>query len=468
MFDTNPFVPFCSDRARVSDPAERYQEEWGAANVSLDSLLELHREEDEGLRHDREGFSVWRSDHKVRRVRNRHVLKLRRAYANLHGKAQSFDMDPTARLLTTAHILSVHARKGEGTFQSPLLRYVGDKRGYTTDEIVSALGVDSYVLRQKRQVMVAQVFSWVDQALGLLHTHRDASDDYRFEGFDFSYGSTDNQQLLGLTALSPFSDLTKGVVLSFLKGFVMFGYADDYATRKEAAEAFPVCVDGKTPFKVGGGMNLPFWTAKLEETKQRPGDLWINHDTLGSYVGLGYLVSDPRPYELEDVKSHYVRFDTEEGLSDVAALIYLKLQYGDMRMLGGMVSDGLDTHKGFLYDPFFGSLAGYAAKYVAGNYRTLMGEDLVPQDENLALIYLGAKLNTAQVLTSQSHRKLNEGRPSFVQALLTEDHDGASLRLYGPLGKDFAWEPGCQKLDIPFDRVVARVEQRMEDFEKVA
>lgn len=421
----NPFFPFHSDRSRVSIPAVAYRSslESYRALFTLDAIAALHDDERAQLGSSPWGWYERHYGGSCRRLRNSEVLRIRRAYGRLIQQNEVLDFDDTARLLAVTNLLVEHVRKGEGTFRRPL--------PYSSDDIISALGIDPFLIRKTRQVMVDDVFSWIDHAFSLLQEYSVSSQETALDHFSLSADS--GQSLLGVHVFQEYGLLKKRDVVDVLRGLVLLGYADDYTTRRETMAASPHCVDGKTPFRIGGGKDLPL------DTQLRHAHLGGRHITLRNLedcIARGIVVEDPRTRDHPEIKNAYVRLDPREGLSDLAALIFLKLRHGDACMLGGMLSDGLDSYKSLLYDPFYGSLPFYVANYIERNYQRLFGVELVSSSEKHQVVYYGAKLNTDRFLVSPSHRNLNRGLPSLVRALLhgSSEHDFAFFRTYSPQG----------------------------------
>jgi hypothetical protein len=419
---------------------------------TLEEVADLHEGEHPHLaRKDPTATYVLKTPGRERALAVGDVLTIREEFSRILQRETHLRMDDRARFVMVANCLKAHYDQWLGVFGAR--RMIAE---YNADDVIAALGTDPFLVRKSVQIMVSEVVDWLDASVDHLAASQGMPDSTVVDGFGFrtAGGST----LLGLGGLKQ-DDLTLGDIHSSHEGFIKFGWADHYPARLAAAQAHPLCLDKTTPFEISGGMLLPFFTSKVNGSSiAQIARLGIRPGNLDEFAQKGYIVADPRGYEYPTVKNKYVIMDRRElGFSDIGGLIMLHETKGEAATIGGALNDGIDTLSTMMFDPFFGKLAYYAARYLEARVESALGAQPVTEEEKFAFIYLGARGNIAPVHTSMTLRRINRGDPSPMQAILGGCPEEAEIVFFHPSGIEVQ----------PLDRVYRTITRRLEAYQSL-
>ncbi len=435
--DKSLFVPYCSDRERIFSGLDRYSYGWDRGKQTIDDVLYALDNGNADI--DMSGYSKKRF-----KVYPYHV-----------GLTQDIfrDMVSSADLDYTDDMELILLARATASKMQRIVRSNGSGPYYSLDLIISFLGIDPVSVRMRMNMHAAHVMSFFDKGLELINENTDMPGDHVLNGLDLSSGILD-LPLCGINEFSRFGEIKKDEFLELCRGFILFSYADNYENRISAMKRFFLNLDGKTRFRIGYGANLPFSMDKFEGTDFFPYDLKIDESTLDYFTDLGYVVKDPRGSTYPEVKNFYIPFYRKSGISDLCGLMMLGEgrtdRLSNMRVVGGVLSDALDSMKDFMYDPFYGNLPFFIGRYVEENIKNITGNEVVSDREKVDFTYLVSVLNHEPIYRSVPHRKFIQGRPTILNRILTGNYDGAEIKFY--LRDGFSISPLKDVFWIAMDR----------------
>lgn len=336
----------------------------------------------EGREHERP------TAHTGRFVQDHHFESLvRKDLKTIIGK---WELDIEPHLLTVLLVQSIlgHAQNGHCEFG-------GNKYPHATiPDVIRAAGLDTSQIKEIRQQLINDVYTWANLALSSKPPAR------------LVLGG---HPLLGVGMLRNYHIEPVEV----LRGMVLAGFMDNYTYRQETVQCKPKTING-FDLIIGGGetylVNVPqLYLAGLdfeflanrahdEKSLEYLRELEIIVDKLG-----------------KDVECAYIRRKEGLGTSDDLAFIMIGLKYGQIErelgisaMLGAFVCDAVDTYDKCVRYPIQGGFDEALALYIQDAWRNEQGQLLVSTPEIHDVIYYSAKANNPKVSVSSSHRRFIE------------------------------------------------------------
>ncbi len=336
----------------------------------------------EGREHERPAA------HTGRLVQDHHFESLvRKDLKTILGK---WELDIEPHLLTVLLVQSIlgHAQNGHCEF-------CGNKYPHATiPDVIRAAGLDTSKIKEIRQQLINDVYTWANLALSSKPPSRLV---------------LDNHPLLGVGLLREYHIEPVEV----LRGMVLAGFMDNYTYRQETVRLKPKTING-FDLVIGGGetylVNVPqLYLAGL--------DFEFLANRAHDEKSLEYL----RELEIivdksgKDVECAYIRRKEGLGTSDDLAFIMIGLKYGQIErelgisaMLGAFVCDAVDTYDKCVRYPIQGGFDEALALYIQDAWQKDKGQLLVSADEIHNVIYYSAKGNNPKVSVSSSHRRFIE------------------------------------------------------------
>lgn len=444
------FLPFHSSSRVLRAHAAEDAHAWKRDGTTLGDLLHAHDKEAHFLfRSKRYVFEDGPETYDFSRDDTQTIRKLFSIAAN---HQRPLVMNGTGKLLfalnAAAEELYTNVKGKERTLERPLSHTLSsqcalDDRVYlefTRDVVAAAVGVAPSLVRKREQLLLTHALTLTEGLLGKLYALRDAPESAQ-TGMNFSSTSPFGEEVLTIDTLRNYTNLTKQQAREFLRGFVLHGAADTAEARAHARERYPVCLDGKTPFNIAYGVDLPV----------RKDGIWRARP-VGVYA--------PDSCNPDDLKTTYIHLNGWglRGFSDIGGIVEQKLTAGTFGMLGAMIADGCDFHAKRTYDQFFGNLPGYLAHSINEKYMQLFGEPLVSAEEIAKFVYLGAEQNIQPLDVSGSHRAMNLVSPGAKETpIYTLTQKTPSLP-----------DPKTDNSRIHLGKIVPIVEQRLENYERIA
>lgn len=301
-----------------------------------------------------------------------------------------WELDIEPHLLTVLLVQSIlgHAQNGHCEFG-------GNKYPHATiPDVIHAAGLDTGKIKEIRQQLINDVYTWAAKALSSKPPSRLV---------------LDGHPLLGVGLLREYHiDPTE-----VLRGMVLAGFMDNYTYRQETVQKKPTTINGH-PLVIGGGETylvhvLSLYLAGLdfEFLANRAHD----EKSLLYLRELGVIVDKSE----KGVESAYIRRKEGLGTSDDLAFIMIGLKYGQRErdlgisaMLGAFVCDAVDTYDKCVRYPLQGGFDEALAVYIQDAWQKEHGQLLVSTEEIVNVIYYSAKGNNPKVGVSSSHRRFIE------------------------------------------------------------
>jgi len=294
------------------------------------------------------------------------------------------------------------AHNGAGAFQKRF--YVNT----TIDDIVSALGRSSKVVKTKRQELIDEIVEFADSAI---------NDDPRDHLVTKS-----GKPLLGIPL---FKERTVNYH-DILKGLYLGGLRDDPDIRKKTQEIYKI--------KIGYGKCYLVDT-RIMEDMGLDGEVLAhqeNEDNMNYFKSCGLIVTDAKPKKsvMKHVKYLYIRHHVGPGQSDDAAMVTSGLLYNVDVALGVFLSDAIDTFE--KYVPAYHDQDKKLALHIKDNYPFLdldekdvhelaylaaIPEARVDEIPDSSLRYLLAIDQETGQSTFETHLNFIEGKPFFPMAI---------------------------------------------------
>ena len=294
------------------------------------------------------------------------------------------------------------AHNGAGAFQKRF--YVNT----TIDDIVSALGRSSKVVKTKRQELIDEIVEFADSAI---------NDDPRDHLVTKS-----GKPLLGIPL---FKERTVNYH-DILKGLYLGGLRDDPDIRKKTQEIYKI--------KIGYGKCYLVDT-RIMEDMGLDGEVLAhqeNEDNMNYFKSCGLIVTDAKPKKsvMKHVKYLYIRHHVGPGQSDDAAMVVSGLLYNVDVALGVFLSDAIDTFE--KYVPAYHDQDKKLALHIKDNYPFLdldekdvhelaylaaIPEARVDEIPDSSLRYLLAIDQETGQSTFETHLNFIEGKPFFPMAI---------------------------------------------------
>ncbi len=308
----------------------------------------------------------------------------------------------TLRLLLPQSVLG-RAQNGHGFWRdedgTPLVF-----RDATFDRVLSALeqldpGLQARLVRRERNHLLQRLQAWLLERIG--------EPELLLE--------IDGEPLLGV-------ELLRGRLVetrSFLRGLLLAGWMDDLAKRRACMALYRRTFAGE-PLDISGGQTFVVRPDLLNAVGiVDPGRAVFTPEDIDRLVDLGVIATHERLYARPEHEQAYFRLQAGEGVCDDLALIWVGAVHGEDAMLGAFVMDAVDTYDKFLWEFLPGGVDGRLAALVQERWRDRYGEPLVRDEEILAVIRFGAKLNHPPCLLSSSHRRfIQTEQGSAVPTLL--------------------------------------------------
>lgn len=298
------------------------------------------------------------------------------------------DIEPN--LLTVLLVQSVlgHAQNGHCEFEGRTYPHA------TIPDVIQAAGLNTHKIKETRQQLINEVYTWADAALSSRKPSRLV---------------LDGHPLLGVGLLRDYHIDPVEV----LRGMVLAGFMDNYTYRQETVRRCPKTING-SDLIIGGGetylVNVPqLYLAGLnfEFLANRAHD----EKSLEYLRELEIIVNKSG----KDVECAYIRRKEGLGTSDDLAFIMIGLKYGQTErelgisaMLGAFVCDAVDTYDKCVRYPIQGGFDEALAFYIQDAWQKEYGLPLVSADEIHNVIYYSAKGNNPKVSVSSSHRRFIE------------------------------------------------------------
>ena len=301
-----------------------------------------------------------------------------------------WELDIEPHLLTVLLVQSIlgHAQNGHCEFG-------GNKYPHATiPDVIHAAGLDTGKIKEIRQQLINDVYTWAAKALSPKPPSRLV---------------LDGHPLLGVGLLRDYHIDPKEV----LRGMVLAGFMDNYTFRQETVRLKPKTING-FDLVIGGGetylVNVPqLYLAGLDF------EFLANraHDEQSlTYLRELKIIVDKSD---KDVECAYIRRKEGLGTSDDLAFIMIGLKYGQLErdlgisaMLGAFVCDAVDTYDKCVRYPMQGGFDEALALYIQDAWQKESGQLLVSTDEIVNVIYYSAKNNNPKVGVSSSHRRFIE------------------------------------------------------------
>ncbi len=436
--DTNLFVPYHSDRSSLSAALHGLPHLY---ETTLEDLMILYKTQNAQIGARPLAQRTLEYDSGKYAFVGVNLLKLRDSFLRNMGMTYDVMLEDPALIMLCGYQVWGEMRAGKIFTPRDLAH------DYSKSQVFGALGIDPTAILATKRKLVNDVFSWVDRALEYVHNHSKGVLDH----IDSSLGlcNSDGLPLLGVSELRNYSSLSSNQIKDVLRGIALFGVIDDGFTRKQTRERFPLCLDQETEFHVMGCGVVPriVHSPRLNQEALKN----LRRESLHEHEGFVY---DPR--NKTDIENQRIMLGLKGGVSDIGGLVYLQIRYGTATMLGGMIADGMDNYNVEVKSNFSGCMLYYLSQYVQRNYKSVMGHDLISEEEVTDLVYLAAKQNTKPLAVSESHIDLNRGELTQIQALSQYPN---------------VPEVALRKTDgerILLSDVVRVIEQRMEQYERYA
>ena len=280
-----------------------------------------------------------------------------------------------------------HAQMGHGAFAGR--RFPNTEM----EDIVAALGRDPMSVARERQVLIDEVFEWVDRTI-----EGDAPK---------TLVNGEGEGLIGCGLLRHLEVDAPDV----LRGIYVGGLRDDSELRLH--------VEQDTGLRIGGGHSR-FVDADVMQKMGLDGYHLANGDhadKLEEYRQLGLIVDDPGPSRRDDrVRYMYVRERTGGGTSDDAAIITAGKLYNLSVALGVFLADAIDTLEKFVVE--YADQDDDLARHIEEAYPDL---DLTLEDVSRIIWLCAVPPEREQPVPDSSLRHLLEIDPHSDQTAL-ESH----------------------------------------------
>src|SRR3989344_455963 len=312
------------------------------------------------------------------------------ARKDLNSILGKWELDIEPHLLTVLLVQSIlgHAQNGHCEFG-------GNRYPHATiPDVIEAVGLDTRKIKETRQQLINEVYTWAGVALSSRPPKRLV---------------LDGHPLLGVGLLRDYHVEPVEV----LRGMVLAGLMDNYTHRQETVRLRPKTING-FDLVIGGGetylVHVPqLYLAGLdfEFLANRAHD----ENSLTYLRELGVIVEKLG----KDVECAYIRRKEGSGTSDDLAFIMIGLKYGQVErelgisaMLGAFVCDAVDTYDKCVRYPIPGGFDEALAVHIQDAWQREHGQPLVSTDEVHNIIYYSAKGNNPKVGVSSSHRRFIE------------------------------------------------------------
>lgn len=302
--------------------------------------------------------------------------------------------DQTKHGLIPQSILG-HANEGHGFFRGHEIE------NPTMQGIISAIGMDPYLIRHQRQIMVDDFLDCVNRLM---------------DGETKYLTNKKGKPLFGVNFLNNYRiDLNKETFM----GGVLVGRMDSIEWRIKTVEHYKTNFKGQK-LEIGGGKEYPINLERLNEMGLTLEDLAKeeHEETAIKYYKDKKLIAKERRAN-KNIETAYVRHKRGKGICDDAALISVGHKYGRSAMLLGFCIDAVDTYSKFIEDVRIGGMDEFIGEHIAKTWKKRYNEEIVTPEQCMEIIYLGAKNNFPKIPISSSHRRFIEyenraSNPTFV------------------------------------------------------
>lgn len=223
--------------------------------------------------------------------------------------------DPVVEDLLFMQTIEGHSHNGDGTFDGR--RFVDT----TLNDIVQALGRDIFVVRSERQMLIDEIYDFVntileDNSLNILVNKR---------------GEPLMRVPLFLEERISGEDVLRGLYLG--------GLMDDFEVRKRVNDKFGTKLGGGKPYLID---------MRVMEKIGLDGEMLAHgsyEDKLDEFRKIG-LILEPSTVDLlahQDIRFQYIRHKKGLGVSDDLALLVAGKLYNESVALGVYLADAIDT-----------------------------------------------------------------------------------------------------------------------------
>ncbi len=223
--------------------------------------------------------------------------------------------EPVVEDLLFMQTIEGHAHNGDGEFKGR--KFVDT----TINDIIDALGRDIFIVRSERQMLIDEIYEFVDRAL-----YNDAP------------SHLVNKKGEPLMRCPLFLDWVVDPY-DVLRGLYLGGLMDDFETRKKVNEMFGTNLGGGKPYLID---------LTIMEKMGLDGEILSHGDHeahLEKYRDSG-LILDTKDVDFlkhSYVRFQYIRHKRGPGISDDSAVLFAGLLYNSSTALGVYLADAIDT-----------------------------------------------------------------------------------------------------------------------------
>jgi hypothetical protein len=322
-------------------------------------------------------------------------LARRQFWEMFHSSKLDLD-DYTKTLLLPQSVLG-RAIEGHGVFRN------NRHPEATMESIISSIGMNSDLVKYKRQLMVDDFFRCINNI---------------FDGKTKRLVTKHGAPIYGIDFLKDFElELDKET----FKGAVIAGRMDSIDWRLKTLEHYSNKTLNGKPLELGGGKEFPIDILRLREMNLSLESLANeNHspEIIQQYKSTGVITN-----KKEDItETAYIRYQVGKGTCDDAALIRIGVNHGISAMLLGFCIDATDTYGKFIENIVEGGIDEFIGEHIAKRWKEKYNEELVTPEECMDIIYFAAKRNYPEIPISSSHRRFIQSEagsssPTFVNHL---------------------------------------------------